>query len=314
MKISLTGSGGFVGQNLLQKLISDGHHVKVLSSSDTGNHKNVTVIKGTLSSDHTILEPFINDADFIINCAGEIIDENKMEATNIHGVQNLLDIINIKKKDIKWIQLGSAGIYKRNYYTKKDYEYVTEDSEIHTDNYYEKTKWYADNILLNASRNKSLRVYILRPTAIYGKDMPNDSLRRLIKHIKQRLFFYIGSKDNILSYLHVDDLTDLIVSIISSQPSYTGVYNISNDSKISQTVNEVTDLLKIKKINLVINHKFAKLIAKVLPKVLNIPLTDSVIRALTCRSIIDSSKAVRELGYKPKKPIYKYIYELIKLS
>ena len=32
----------------------------------------------------------------------------------------------------------------RNYYTKKDYEYVTEDSEIHTDNYYEKTKWYAD--------------------------------------------------------------------------------------------------------------------------------------------------------------------------
>ena len=74
------------------------------------------------------------------------------------------------------------------------------------------------------------------------------------------------------------------------------------------------NLLEIKKINLVINHKFAKLIAKILPKVLNIPLTDSVIRALTCRSIIDSSKAVRELGYKPKKPIYKYIYELIKLS
>ena len=81
MKISLTGSGGFVGQNLLQKLISDGHHVKVLSSSHTGNHKNVTVIKGTLSSDRTILEPFINDADFIINCAGEIIDENKIIET-----------------------------------------------------------------------------------------------------------------------------------------------------------------------------------------------------------------------------------------
>ena len=84
-----------------------------------------------------------------------------MEATNIHGVQNLLDIINIKKKDIKWIQLGSAGIYKKNYYTKKDYEYVTEDSEIHTNNYYERPS--GDNILLNASRNKSLRVYISGP-------------------------------------------------------------------------------------------------------------------------------------------------------
>ena len=53
---------------------------------------------------------------------------------------------------------------------------------------------------------------------------------------------------------------------------------------------------------------------KMLPKVLGFPLTDSVIRALTCRSIIDSTKAIRELGYKPKKPLYKYIHELIKPS
>ena len=98
MKISLTGSGGFVGQNLLQKLISDGHHVKVLSSSDTSNHKNVTVIKGTLSSDHTILEPFIKDADFIINCAGEIIDEDKDVLLALAGkVSSDLHII-IKKR------------------------------------------------------------------------------------------------------------------------------------------------------------------------------------------------------------------------
>ena len=65
MKISLTGSGGFVGQNHT-KTNKRWPSCKVLSSSDTGNHKNVTIIKGTLSSDRTILEPFIN-ADFIIN-------------------------------------------------------------------------------------------------------------------------------------------------------------------------------------------------------------------------------------------------------
>ena len=314
MKISLTGSNGFVGKNLLQKLIKDGHHVKVLSSSNANNYKNVTIIKGTLSSDYKVLESFVEDVDFIINCAGEIIDQNKMEETNVHGVKNLLDIINYRKENIKWIQLGSAGIYKRNYHNKKSYEYIGEDAEIHTDNYYEKTKWNADDILLDASRSKFIQVYILRSTAIFGKDMSNDSLRRLIKLIKRRLFFYIGSKNNILSYLHVDDLTDLIVSIISSKHAYSGIYNISNDSKISLTINEVTDLLKIKKINLVINQKFAKLMTKMLPKVLGFPLTDSVIRALTCRSIIDSTKATRELGYKPKKPLHKYIYELVKSS
>ena len=66
MKISLTGSNGFVGKNLLQKLIQDGHYVKVLSSSNANNHKNLTVIKGTLSSDYTVLESFVENVDFIM--------------------------------------------------------------------------------------------------------------------------------------------------------------------------------------------------------------------------------------------------------
>ena len=49
MKISLTGSNGFVGKNLLQKLIKDGHHVKVLSSSNANNYKNVTIIIKSLN-------------------------------------------------------------------------------------------------------------------------------------------------------------------------------------------------------------------------------------------------------------------------
>lgn len=312
MKISLTGSSGFVGQNLLQKLLKDGHEVKILSSSHNKNNEtNATIIEGTLSSEYSILESFLDNSDFIINCAGEIINENKMIETNIDGVKNLLNVINHRNRNIKWIQLASAGIYKRNHNIDIDYEYITENSEIQADNLYEKTKSSADDILLDACNNMKIKAYILRTTAIYGKDMSNDSLRRLIKHIKYRLFFYIGSKDNVLSYLHVDDLTDLIAKIVSSEPSSSGIYNISNDSKISLTINEVTKLLEKNKVNFILNKKLARYLVKIIPKIIKFPLNDSVIRALTSRSIIDSSKADKELGYKPKKPIYRYIHELI---
>lgn len=312
MKISLTGSSGFVGQNLLEKLLKDGHEVKILSSSyNRNNETNATVIEGTLSSEYRILESFLDSSDFIINCAGEIINENKMIETNINGIKNLLNVINHKKINIKWIQLASAGIYKRSHNIDRNYEYITENSKVQTDNLYEKTKSSADDILLDACNNMQIKAYVLRTTAVYGKDMPNDSLRRLIKHIKHRLFFYIGSKDNILSYLHVDDLTDLIAKIVISETSPSGIYNISNDSKISLTINEITKLLDKNKVNFILNKKLATYLVKIIPKIMKFPLNDSVIRALTSRSIIDSSKACKELGYKPKKPIYRYIHELI---
>ena len=113
MIISLTGANGFIGNNLLMKLLSHNHTVKVLSTQ-SGFHESVSYHKGDFSSPDNILYEFLMGSDVIINCAGEILDEKKMQSTNVHGVKRLLNIINNKKLDIRFLQLSSAGVYKKN--------------------------------------------------------------------------------------------------------------------------------------------------------------------------------------------------------
>ena len=73
--------------------------------------------------------------------------------------------------------------------------------------------------------------------------MTNQSLRNLINYIKKRYFFYIENKDSVLSYLHLDDLTDTIINISSAVVLYyewkyfdiAGLYNpIKAKSKLSK--------------------------------------------------------------------------------
>ena len=45
-----------------------------------------------------------------------------------------------------------------------------------------------------AFSQKQIRTIILRPTTIYGPDMPNQSLKALLNSVLNGKFFFIGSK------------------------------------------------------------------------------------------------------------------------
>ena len=306
MIVSLTGANGFIGNNLLMKLLSHKHTVKVLSTQ-SGLHGAVSHHKGDFSSPDNILYEFLKGSDVIINCAGEILDEQKMQATNVHGVKRLLSIINNKKLDIKFLQLSSAGVYKKNT-DLLYYEYLDENTTEYSNNIYEQSKLNAEiEIIANSDR-----YLILRPTAIFSKNMTNNSLRNLIKYVRKRLFFYIGEKDSILSYLHLDDLTDTIVNIIHLDHFNNKIYNLSNDTKLEDTINSITNNLKIKTVDRQINRKLYKILNMISPRFLKLPISKSIYNALTSKTIIDSSLAKNELRFKPKRVLHDCIDELIK--
>lgn len=306
MIISLTGANGFIGNNLLMKLLSHNHTVKVLSTQSV-LHESVSYYKGNFSSPDNILYEFLKGSDVIINCAGEILEEKKMQSTNVHGVKRLLNIINNKKLDIKFLQLSSAGVYKKNI-DLIHYEYLDEKNKEYSNNIYEQSKLDGEKeIIANSGR-----YLILRPTAIFSKNMTNNSLRNLIKYVKKGLFFYIGEKDSMLSYLHLDDLTDTIVNIIHLDHFNNRIYNLSNDTKLEDTINSITNNLNIKTVDRKINRKLYKILNILSPRFLKLPISNSIYNALTSKTIIDSSLAKNELRFKPKRDLHDCINELIK--
>lgn len=306
MIISLTGANGFIGNNLLMKLLSHNHSVKVLSTQSV-LHESASYHKGNFSSPDNILYEFLKGSDVIINCAGEILEEKKMQSTNVHGVKRLLNIINNKKLDIKFLQLSSAGVYKKNI-DLIHYEYLDEKNKEYSNNIYEQSKLDGEKeIIANSGR-----YLILRPTAIFSKNMTNNSLRNLIKYVKKGLFFYIGEKDSMLSYLHLDDLTDTIVNIIHLDHFNNRIYNLSNDTKLEDTINSITNNLNIKTVDRKINRKLYKILNILSPRFLKLPISNSIYNALTSKTIIDSSLAKNELRFKPKRDLHDCINELIK--
>ena len=309
MKISLTGANGFIGKNLLTKLLKDNHKVSILSNKPCSN-KLVKVFSGNLSSGDSVIYDFLKDSDVVINCAGEVSNNKKMQSTNVDGVKKILNIIRDNNMKIKLLQLGSAGVYQKEL-DLINYQHINESYEIYSDNTYEKSKLDADKEIIKFSENNELDFVILRPTAVYSKNMPNDSLRSLIKYVKKRYFFYIGSKDSILSYLHLEDLTDTMINIINHDYFNNKIYNLSDDVKLNQTIDKITALDNNKVINKNVSKRLYKFLVLILPKFLNIPIKQSIYNALTSRTIIDSSLAKKELQFKPTRHLHECIDELM---
>jgi nucleoside-diphosphate-sugar epimerase len=312
MNISITGSNGFIGFSLLKRLLNNGHNIKILTSKKSLIvNPNVKSFYGDFSSDDVLLNSFIADSDLIINCAGELTDKAKMQSVNVAGVKKLIMLASRQINNIKFLQLGSAGVYDK---TKIgiDSPKINETYSYFSKKLYEKSKYQADKFLINYAKESKISFTILRPSAIFCKDMPNNSLRRLIHYVRKRYFFYIGSNDAIMSYLHLDDLVDIMVKVIDENSFNNRIYNLSCDTELYLTINAITNYYQTKKINKTISKNLYYFISSILPSNSFLPINKSIYHSMTSKATIDSSLAKKDLGFEPKKSLPNYITDLIR--
>lgn len=75
MKIAITGGTGFVGKELTNLLLSQGHHVYILTRSDHKSDSAVTYVKWL--TDGATPEKHLEGIDGIVNLAGTSINEGR---------------------------------------------------------------------------------------------------------------------------------------------------------------------------------------------------------------------------------------------
>ena len=116
MKILVTGGAGFVGTNLVKRLVTNGHEVVVLDDYSTGTKSNH--VKGATYYDDDVKWinswfSFTEDIDLIYHLAGlsriQPSFENPSETFDVNtlGTQRVLDFA--RKKGIKVIYAGSSS-------------------------------------------------------------------------------------------------------------------------------------------------------------------------------------------------------------
>lgn len=205
MIAAVTGGTGFIGTALVAALRRGGFsEIRVLSRRNGGD---------LLKDD---LRPFVDGADVLFHCAGELRREEAMRALHVEGTRRLVEAA--RGRVGRWVQLSSVGAYG----LAQREGTVDERSPLAPQGEYETTKVESDALV-----ERAFPCVTLRPSIVFGPGMPNRSLHQLVNMVERGWFFFIG-KGAIATYVYVDDVADALVAC-GTHPAASGNYVLSDD-------------------------------------------------------------------------------------
>jgi len=288
MKALVTGGAGFIGSNLVDRLVSLNHEVVVVDNLLTGSRENLNPKAKFYESDITNF----SEMEKIFECekpkyvfhlaAGYLVqslDNPQRDAsTNVIGTINLA-LLCLKSKVDKIIYSNSGGAS----YGEPQSLPLTEEHPINPLTPYGISKHTAEHYLYMYQKNHGLNYTSLRYANIYGPRQ-NPKLEggvisifidSLLKAKSPSIF---GDGKQTRDYCYVDDVVD--ANLLAMEKGNCTAYHVATGVEIS-----VLDLFS----------KVSKIMG------LSIPPIYKPSRVGDCRrAVFDITKIKNELGWEPK--------------
>ena len=280
MNALVTGGAGFIGSNLVDRLLDRGDMVVVVDNETANNHKE------TYWNDNAInVKADVNDKGFnniatnidcIFHLAADISIQYCIEnpaatyKNNVYGLLNVLETA--RKNDIKKVIFSStAAIYG-----------LTDKVCVETDtpdplNPYSVSKLAGEHLMKMYHDLYGIQTASLRYFNAYGPRQSDTGQYAPVVGIFQKqkennsALTIVGDGKQTRDFVHVYDIAD--ANILLAESDATGVYNVGTgvEYSVNQIANMISDVQR------------------------NIPARVGEAR----RSLSDSSK-IRSLGWEPK--------------
>lgn len=293
MEIAVTGATGFIARQLVRLHLVRGDRVRILTRQLQAAQSlgPVEVVLCDLAHPEVdALARFCDGADVIYHCAAEVRDPARMHGVNVLGTRRLLDFA--QGRCGRWVQLSSVGVYG-----PAREGIVDESCPVAPQNEYEATKAESDRLLQEAADRDAFNCTILRPSIVFGPEMPNRALYQLISMVARRLFFYIGAPGASANYIYVDNVIDALIACGTLPMAKGRVYNLSDFRTMEQFIGAIATSLGIPAPRLRVPEPPVRWLARSLGRLPGFPLTASRVDALTSRARYSNSRIERELGY-----------------
>ncbi|MFN0315989.1 MAG: NAD-dependent epimerase/dehydratase family protein [Burkholderiales bacterium] len=289
MRIAVTGATGFIGRHLVSRHLMIGDEVRVFGRRPAFQ-RGVQSFAGDLVTDTKYLPAFVDGADVLYHCAGELKKKPVMRLLHVNGTGNLAAAAD--RRIGRWVQLSSTGAYG----TLRD-GIIDEFTTTAPTGVYEKTKTEADELVEQASAAGAFSYAILRPSIVFGPDMPNQSLRQLISVIARGFFLFIGPPGASANYIYIDNVIDALIACATMPAAKDKVFNLSDYCTMEQFVRAIAMSMGKPMPQIRLPELPARCIAHVLGRLSGFPLTVSRLNALTSRARYPSTRIERQLGY-----------------
>lgn len=264
-KMFITGGAGFIGSNLVDKLLSEGHKVTVYDNLKTGKlknlnqaltNKNCSFIRGDMLN-ATKLEKSIKNHDFVFHLAANADVRGGIKNTmtdlqqGIVATHNLLEAI--RKNGIqKLMYASSAVVYGEPTKFPTPENYCPQQTSL-----YGASKYACEGLIQAYSNYYNVTSYIFRFVSAIGLRYPHgliiDTLNKL--KVSREHLDILGDGNQKKSYIDVQDLINAFLIGVrnSNVNNKINIYNVGGGNLL--TVKEVIHIilkeLKIKNIKYV---------------------------------------------------------------
>lgn len=228
-KVAVTGSSGFIGKHLVDKLRQEGIEIKSFSR---GKH--------SLFEKNSLLR-LVEGCDTVFHLAAENNPSSPdVFKVNVLGTANLLAAISLLKRECNLIFPSSFAVYR----IPKKGQVISENFELAPRNEYGLSKLLCEEIITHYPGNKFIST-ILRVSNVYG---PGDGVGR---SVISNFFNQINHNGNLIingdgnqtrDFIYVDDVVNaMILAASRSGKEKVRIINVCSGSGTS--LNELVSLL-----------------------------------------------------------------------
>jgi CDP-glucose 4,6-dehydratase len=297
-KILVTGGGGFIGSNLVNKLIEQSHRVVVIDDLSSGRKKNINKKAKFYKVDvrsKKIEEIFKKEKPQIIFhfAAWSLVEgafENPREAidVNVMGTVNILEASR-QQKCVESIIIASSD----KAYGKSINLPYKEHHSLAGDHPYDVSKASADLIAKTYFSTYGLPIKITRFSNVFGQGDLNFSrvIPAIIEATMKKKKLLIRSDGKMIrEYTHVRDIIDGCIRLADHKGNYGEAFNFGSKNifTVLELVKKIGEILGIK-----INYKILNITKNEIPE-----------------QYLDWTKAKKILNWEPKVSFEQGIKEI----
>ncbi|RLD43047.1 MAG: SDR family NAD-dependent epimerase/dehydratase [Bacteroidetes bacterium] len=239
MKILITGGAGFIGSQLSDKLLKEGHEVIVIDNYFTGQKSNVHHLMDNKNFElirHDVTMPFFIEVDQIYNlaCPASPVHYQhngiKTVKTSVMGAINMLGLA--KRTGARILQASTSEVYGDPDIHPQVESYWGRVNPIGIRSCYDEGKRVAETLCFNYHWQNNVDIKIIRIFNTYGPNMHPYDGRVVSNFIMQALqgndITMYGDGMQTRSFQYVDDLLNGMTKMMNSRDGFTGPVNIGN--------------------------------------------------------------------------------------
>ena len=257
-RILVTGGAGFIGSNLAESLLAEGHKVTVLDDFSTGkmsnirshvNNSNFTFEDGSITDQATISN-LMERNDKVLHLAAQIHVDKSMKSpkdvfnTNLNGTLNILEAA--RKKGIEQIVYASSS----EVYGSAKTEKINESHELNPGSPYAASKVAADRACFSYNETYGLPVNIVRKFNTFGPRQRNSGYGGAIAIFIKRVLndeppIIYGDGTQTRDYMYVKDAVKAYKLILEEGDSLYGEavnFGTGEDHSIKYIANKIIEI------------------------------------------------------------------------